>query len=210
MRDPRAAVLAFARSHPSPTRATWRRRRALLALAAVLWAGGVVLVMGGVELDPRPGWLAALTGLAALAVMGWAVRLVGSTTGQTRASLTAVVVGAPLALLAWKLGVTSFADGMSDPFPGRLGDRCFRVALVGGAGPFLALVWARRRTVTSAVRATGAAIGCAAGTVAWMVNDIRCQVGEPVHLLVGHVGPLVIFIALGDLCARVLSPRSIH
>lgn len=210
MSDARAAVLAFARANPSPTRPALRRRRAVVAALAILWSASVVGYMGGVELEPRPVWLAAATGLCALAVTSWTARLVAGFGPRRWTTLAALVVGAPLALLAWKLGVTSLAAGMLDAFPGRVGDRCFVVALAGGAGPFLALLWARRRTVTSAVRWTGAALGCVAGAAGWTVNDIRCQVGEPTHVLLGHVGPLLVFIGLGALLAGWLRPRPVR
>jgi hypothetical protein len=130
--------------------------------------------------------------------------------GRSRRVLTAAVVAIPLVLVICKLALTACAEGMSDVWIGRPGTRCFAVALLAGAGPFAAILWTRRRTVTSAVHWSGAAVGTAAGAIGWTVNELRCQVGYAPHVLLGHVLPMLIFVGLGVALSALLVPRSVR
>jgi hypothetical protein len=210
-RSTRATTLWWAGVTPSPTRARLRALRLAVGVAAAAWSSAVLLAFSGVRVAPRPDWLLLATGLAsALAAAGalWIAAARGrNMLGRSTATLAAVVVALPVALFAWKVGMTACAEGMSDVWPGRWGERCLYVSLLAGAGPFAALLWARRRSVTEGARWAGAAVGAAAGTVGWLVNDLRCQVANAPHLLLGHVLPLVVFVAGGVAVARWLEPR---
>ena len=46
-------------------------------------------------------------------------------------------------------------------------------------------------------RVAGAAMGSAAGAVAWLLVDLWCPVGHPAHVLLGHVLPMLILTAVG-------------
>jgi len=210
----REDVLRFAAATPAPTRAEVARRRLLVGAAAAAWSAGIMLSVDGVRVAPRPLWLVLATGIASAlvsaAVLWFAATRGRNMLGRSARTLAAVVVGAPVLLLAWKIGLTACADGMSDAWPMRPGTRCLTVSSLSALGPFLALLWARRRSVTDHARWTGAALGVAAGSVGWLVNDLRCQVGYWPHVLLGHLLPIAIFAALGLLLADVLSPRWIH
>lgn len=210
----RQAVLRFAETTPAPTRAEVTRRRVLAGAAAALWSASIMLSVDGVRIAPRPLWLVLATGIASALVSG-AVLWIAATRGRNMLgrgarTLAAVVVGAPALLLAWKIGLTACADGMSDAWPMRPGTRCLTVSSLSAVGPFLALLWTRRRSVTDHARWTGATLGVAAGSVGWVVNDLRCQVGYWPHLLLGHLLPIAVFAAIGILVADWLSPRWIH
>jgi Negative regulator of sigma F len=210
----KAEVLRFAQTTPAPTRAEVTLRRLLVAAAAAIWSTGVMLAINGVRIAPRPVWLVLATGLVS-ALVSAAVLFTAATRGRlmlgrSARTLGAVVLGAPVLLLAWKIGITACADGMSDAWPLRPGTRCLSVSLLSGVGPFVALLWARRRSVTDHARWTGAALGVAAGSVGWVVNDLRCQVGYWPHLLLGHLLPIGVFAAIGVLAADLLSPRWIQ
>ncbi len=177
---------------------------------AVLW------LFRGVRGGPRPLWLAVVTslGAAALATVALrvAVRRSHSMLGRAKPVLVSVVIGVPLLLVTWKVAATACAQGMADAWVGRSGTRCMIVELLDGAGPFFAILWMRRRSVLEQVRWTGASIGLAAGAIAWTLNELRCrpagvlQVAYLPHLLLGHLLPLVVFIGLGVMLARWLSP----
>lgn len=210
----RQAVLRFAETTPAPTRAEVTRGRVLAGAAAAAWSASIMLSVDGVRIAPRPLWLVLATGIASALVSG-AVLWIAATRGRNMLghgarTLAAVVVGAPVLLLAWKIGLTACAGGMSDAWPMRPGTRCLTVSSLSAVGPFLALLWARRRSVTDHARWTGAALGVAAGSVGWVVNDLRCQVGYWPHLLLGHLLPIAVFAAIGILVAERLSPRWIH
>src|SRR5262249_11756123 len=175
---------------------------------------GVMLAFNGVRIAPRPFWLVLATAAASALVSAgivWTAATRGRhMLGRSALTLGAVAIAAPTFLLAWKIGITACADGMSDSWPLRPGTRCLSVSLLSCVGPFPAPLGARRRSVTDHVRWTGAAIGVAAGSVGWFVNDLRCQVGYWPHLLLGHLLPIVVFGAIGLALAHVLSPRWIR
>ena len=207
----REAMLSWVQDVRSPTRAERRRQRAWVAAGAFAWSVAVLALFQGVRIAPRPAWLALATTLGAAALAAVALWMAAgrgaSMLGRSRRAVMAVVLGVPLALFLWKVGLTECVRGMSNAWPGRPGTRCFFVALLSGAGPFAALLWARRGTVVVDVAWMGAAMGVAAGAVGWTVNDLRCQVGYLNHLLLGHVAPVIIFVLLGLALARWLAPR---
>jgi hypothetical protein len=207
----RERVLAFARERPAPTRVQMLHRQLLVTVSALLWSVAVLSYCDGVRLAPRPGWLLMLTGggatLFALTSLWAAAGRGASMLGRSRAALMAVVLGVPLALFAWKVGFTACADEMSREWPGRWGFVCFRVAMVSGVAPFVALMWWRRGGVMAGAPWVGAAIGLTAGATAWVINDLRCEVGHVTHVLIGHVAPLPIFMVAGVLASYWLTPR---
>jgi len=207
----RQKVLDYAASAPSPTRRELGRHRFVAGAAAALWTGTVLLVFHGVRIAPRPDWLFAATALGSALLAGVAVWLVAHRgehmLGRSLATLVAVVGVVPLALFAWKVGVTACAQGMLEPFEGRTGVRCFFVSLLSGLGPFAALLWARHGSVLEHAQLYGVATGVAVGAIGWTVNELRCQVGYVPHVLLGHVLPIVVFSLIGFLAARWLAPR---
>ncbi len=132
--------------------------------------------------------------------------------GPAKPVLVSAVIGLPLLLVTWKVAATACAYGVADAWAGRSGMRCMTVALLGGAGPFVAILWMRRRSVLEQALWTGASIGVAAGAVAWTLNELRCRPAGVLHtayvphLLVGHLLPLIVFVGLGVALARWLSP----
>ena len=58
-------------------------------------------------------------------------------------------------------------------------------------------------------RALGAAVATAIGASVWVLVDAWCPVGYPLHVLLGHVLPLVLLAAVGQwLGGRWLSVRA--
>ena len=55
----------------------------------------------------------------------------------------------------------------------------------------------RRRSELHHPVLAGACIGTAAGAFAWVLTDLWCPVAYVPHLFLGHVLPLVCFVAVG-------------
>lgn len=208
MTELKQRVLAAVAAQPSPTRhATNRRRARLLAGAASLslatWA-----MSGGIRPTGRPAELMLASALGALAVA--AVALAGalsrgrSMLGRSPGALIIIAVACPLALLAWKAGVSAHFDGMTVPWPDRPGFRCLLVALASSVAPFASLLLVWRRTQPAHPRLTGLVLGTAAGAVGWLLVDLWCPVGHLEHLILGHLLPLAALAAVGAAAGRWL------
>ena len=113
------------------------------------------------------------------------------------ASLIMLLVGAPLALLAWKLGYSSLFEGATRWWPSKPGFKCLALSTVDGLAILAALLATRRVTRVVHPVAAGASTGVAAGALAWVLVDLWCPVGHVEHVLLGHVLPLVILTAVG-------------
>jgi hypothetical protein len=226
-RELRARVLAAAAAETSPTRASVRRRTAVIGLIAaatgigafmlfaMLMSGSQLVRLGG-EVAPRqhaersPA-LAVTTVAGALAVAVAAVWLAlsrgRSMLGRPRRSLLYGVGLIPVGLLAWKVGSSiAFGDPMV-AWPERPGERCLALSLVIAAGPLLSFL-AVRRSAPVQPALNGAVVGLAAGACAWVAVDLWCPVAYVPHLLLGHVLPLLVLAGAGALLGRaMLSPR---
>ena len=208
----RARVLASATAEPV------RRTRARIASALVLglacsFALGVFLARGGVRITGRPESLVGLTAGGAAAItflIAWLALARGrSMLGRSTPALLAVVVLAPLALLAWKLATTMGQPGMMRFWPERLGWRCLRLSLAISAAPLTALILLRRGKDPVHPIAWGAVMGAAVGAFSWTLVDLWCPVAYVPHLLLGHVLPLVLVTGAGALMGRLLlAPRA--
>jgi hypothetical protein len=196
-------VVSAVSGEPSPTRRAVLLRAGILLATASVVSILVFLWWGGLRAAPRPPLLIlGATGGAALLAGGaaWLVLdRVPSMLGRARVVLIAVVVGAPLALLAWKLAVSSLFEGMTTWWPERPGFRCLRLSLLVSLAPLLALLFLRRRSDPVHPVAAGAALGTVVGSFAWVLVDLWCPVAHPRHLLLGHVLPLVLVALAGAL-----------
>jgi hypothetical protein len=83
--------------------------------------------------------------------------------------------------------------------PGHPGFRCLGVTVLFGAILLAAFALARRRSDPLFPRASGAALGAAAGAWGAMMVDLWCPVLEPSHLVLGHALPIVLLTAAGAL-----------
>lgn len=223
----RARVLAAAAAETSPTRASVRRRTAIIGLIAaatglgafmifaMLMSGSQLVRLGG-EVAPqqhaeRSPALAVTTVVGALAVAVAAVWLAlsrgRSMLGRPRRSLLYGAGLVPVGLLAWKVGSSIvFGDPMV-AWPERPGERCLALSLVIAAGPLLSFL-AIRRGAPVQPALNGAVVGLAAGACAWVAVDLWCPVAYVPHLLLGHVLPLLVLAGAGALLGRaVLPPR---
>jgi hypothetical protein len=86
------------------------------------------------------------------------------------------------------------------------GGRCLAIALIVGILVLACFTVALRRSAPVATRLRGGALGAAAGAWAGLGIFIFCPSGDPHHLLVGHVLPVVAVTLLGF----SVIPRALH
>jgi hypothetical protein len=210
--DLRAKILAAARNEPSPTRA--RTLRAAAIAIALGYALSLVLFIafGGAETTLRPVSLIVTTAAGwsavALACTWGAFGRGRSMLGRSRELLVAIVVAVAPLLLAWAVLWTSVLP-TPDLHPGAsLHIKCFRATLALALGPFIAFMFVRRASDPVHPRATGAAIGAAAGAWGSVMIDLHCPASTAEHIALGHVLPTLGLAAIGAwLGQRVLGVR---
>jgi hypothetical protein len=210
MMELKERILAASAASPSPSRTAMRRRLVLLivggaaAMAAIYWMFAFRIF--GWQGIPRSQILAGGTLLGAASVAAMAVAIaVGRgrhMLGRSRRWLLAMIVLAPLSLLAWKIGWSAIFGNLAES--PRLGYRCLSMAMAMGAVPLALLAMTRRGEEPRHPGLLGAAIGVAVGACGWMLIDLWCPVAGPVHLLLGHLLPVVLLGLLGAAVGRVL------
>ena len=163
--------------------------------------------VGGIREYDRPTVLVVLTCLG-WSVIASAAAWIGvargsSMLGRSTASLVALIVATPLALLAWKVGVTvPFGPRMLAPWPTRPGFLCLWLSLAMAVPLLAAFVAVRRRSDPVHPGLAGAALGVTAGVAAGTLVDLWCPVGFVPHVLLGHILPLFAVAALGAWAGR--------
>ena len=83
-----------------------------------------------------------------------------------------------------------------DPF-WRFGNQCFSLTLAAAPWPLAALLAASAGREVFLPRLTGAALGAAAGAWASIAVEAWCPLADPIHVLRGHVAPIVLVTLLG-------------
>jgi hypothetical protein len=173
----------------------------------------VFVVAGGPHASQRPVSLVvtAAAAWAAIATVatGLALRRGRSMLGPRRAWLLAAAIAVPLLLgLTW-FGLPSPLVWASVPHGYPIDVRCFAVTLALAVGPFLAFVRLRREGDPVHPGVTGAALGVAAGAWGAVLIDLHCEMTDPLHVLLGHMLPVVLLAITGTLVARsVLAIRA--
>jgi hypothetical protein len=81
--------------------------------------------------------------------------------------------------------------------PSPWGARCLLVSSIVIGLSLSSFALALRRAVTAAVRLRGAALGAAAGAWAGLALLFFCPAGETLHLIVGHVAPMLAATVIG-------------
>jgi hypothetical protein len=181
-------------------------------MAAVLALAGVFFAIGGVRADDRP--IVHVVGTA----LGWAVVAAAATwqafgrgtsmLGRPIDRMLIVVGCTPPVLLAWVLVWNARYPDAVVPCPFAHGCKCLILTLAMAAAPFAALAFARRRSDPVHPRATGAALGAAAGAWGAVMIDLRCSYLTLSHVALGHALPVLVMAAVGYLVgARVLAVK---
>ena len=204
----RAQVLGQARNVAVPTRAELSKRHAGLIVVCALAPLSIFLAMGGVRAAPRPPALVLETvlgsGLLALLVAVAGLSRGRSMLGRPRAWLVAVVVVTPLSLLAWRVLSSAQYPDMMRQWSARPGLRCFLLSCAMSVVPLVGVLWVRRGSMPANPRLTAAGLAAAVGAAVWVLVDLWCPVAYVPHLLIGHVLPMTLLMALSALLGRGL------
>lgn len=202
----RQRVLSQVAQHPSPTRRALARQAALVTTASWLVAAVIFFLAGAVRITGRPVSLVLGSAVGTSLVVGvvvWAaLGRGGSTVGRARQSLLPIVIGSPLAILAWKLFWGAQYSGALDQWPTRPGFRCLGLSLSIGLCPIIAFMIARRNSDPVRPGLTGFAAGIAIGCITALLTDLWCPVAYLPHLLLGHLLPIAALGALGAWLGR--------
>jgi Negative regulator of sigma F len=209
----RDRVLAAVEREPVPTREEGARGR---ARAVALGFGSLiaVLVFLGVRAHGRPpGYIAAvfLTWFPIAAAATWAgVGQGRSMLGRPAGWLVAVVALTPVALLAgWAAVAMVWPSTFHDASGPHQHLVCDLATFGFSIGPLLAFRRLRRGTDAVTPWLTGAAIGTAGAAWGALALHLVCGFTAPVHILLGHIAP-VVFITLAGalLTARRVAVRA--
>jgi hypothetical protein len=204
--DLRARTLAVIRRHPAPTHRQFRARAILLIAGSTAVSLAIFFLAGGLRLEPRPGSLlvATMGGAFAIAVLSI---LIGIRRGRSMLprsgwQLALLVASVPVALFLWKIAWSAHAPGMMVEWPHRPGLRCFLLTLALGTAPLASLVVLHRNSEPLRPGLVGAALGTVIGAMAWGLLELWCPVGDPRHLLIGHVAPALLLAMIGAFLGR--------
>jgi hypothetical protein len=210
--DLKRRVLGAVAAAPAPTRSEVRRRGWLAFAVSAAIALAIFAEAGGLRLGGRPGLLVVSTCvgwiLATSAAAAFGVARGRSTPGRSTGALLVLLVALPVALLAWKVGVSlPFGAGATAPWPGRPGFRCLGLSLAMAAPLLAALVVMRRGSDPVHPAVAGAMLGLTAAIAAGALVDLWCPVAYLPHVLLGHILPLAIVAAVGAWTGRrMLAP----
>ncbi|MFO0744820.1 MAG: NrsF family protein [Myxococcota bacterium] len=198
----RERVLAAARHEPAPTRRRVRWQTLTWMAAGALATLVVFAASGGVRLGARPPALAWATAFGAFAATVAALQTIVWRRDSMMARRTSHIVlraGAiVVALSGWKLGWSAAHDAAAPAAePSALA--CGALALGLGLPPLAVALALRRRSEPRRPGSMGFALGAVAGLGASMLVDLGCPRGDPGHVLLGHVAPVLLLAALGAL-----------
>jgi hypothetical protein len=209
----RARILEAARNEPVPTRAAGRIRRirALsLGFGALLAA---LAILGPRNAGRPPGYVLAMlvAWLPIAALATWAGVSPGkSMLGRPAALRAAVVVLTPLAMVVtWVAVAQAWPSTLHDASGPRQHVFCDGLTFALSLGPLLAFAAIRRASDPVTPRLTGAAIATVAAAWGAIVLNLLCAFTAPIHILLGHVAPVVFLALVGTvLTARTVAVRT--
>jgi len=206
----RARVIDSSAREPSPTRAQLTRQHRIVLSIVMLVPLLVFIAWGGIRLGPRPERFVLQSALgSALLAVGLAIVGIGrgrSMLGRPRAWLVTQVLLTPALLFGWRVLLSARYPNMMVEWVDRPGFRCFTLSMILAVAPLLGLFWLRRGSDPLHPRLTAAAFGAAVGAGAWVLVDLWCPVGYVPHVLLGHLLPLMLLIALSALLgSRVIA-----
>jgi hypothetical protein len=182
----RTRILQAVRERPSPTRRQVAApRAALVAVALAAPLAGLVLA-GGPQVGSRPGSLLLATSgggvVLACAAIWMAVGPRAQMLDRARVWFVCTALTVPPLWFVWKVAWSAQFEGMTSPWAGRPGLRCFALTLAFALGPLVLLAAARRQSDP---------------TYAAAMVDLWCPVGDLRHVLLGHALPVALLGLLG-------------
>ena len=212
--DAKARLLAQMGRTRSPTRQAARATAWTVLPSGLLVALALYFAFDGPEHGKgRPLWFylasavswAAVATLATIGVLGRQPR----SSWRSRGALLAVAIGTPALLFALMFGMAFVFPDVAAIHPERLGLKCFGLTVAAAAFPLVALMRVRRGSDPVHPAMTGAALGAACGASAGVMVEMWCPVAAPLHVLVGHIIPIVLLTVLGAVSgARVIAMKA--
>jgi hypothetical protein len=194
----RARVLAAAAATPSTTRSRGRAAGAVLLAASVAVGASVFEGVGGfahgagrplrITLALAGGWM-AVSALLAWLVVGRG----GATLARRPLVVGAAAIATPFALFCW---MHLFNGTYLEPYDA-IGFRCLRYTLIVSALPLATFLGLRRAVEPRHPAVLGAGAGAACAAWAGALIDLWCPLTNTMHVLVGHVAPLVAATLVG-------------
>lgn len=191
---------AVAPSETSPTRGAMRTRRLLAVGLSVAWFAVMLVALGfSTTLDPMHlslyGVVPAAFGAIALAI---ALRSGKSGLGEKSRTFQLVTVVLPvISVLVVLLGPRVEHDGFA-----RAAFVCGDIVLLLGVVPLCVATYALRRfSVTGAVWRS-ALVGLGIGLVTASINALHCSNVDAMHVAVGHLWPVPIFVLVATFVLR--------
>ena len=199
----REKILAEAAATKSRTRSEGRRRAVLVYTVAALVGLPLFFYWGGFgHAASRPVPLTAglsvgalLLACAAASVAWWRGK---SQVGRSQTALLAIAILVPIVTYVW---MVSWNGRYPEPLH-KVGYRCFAMTIASGSPLLVAALWLRKRTIAVHPVAGGAALGAAAGAFGGVTVDLWCPLTNSAHVLVGHVGPIVLLALVGMIAGR--------
>jgi hypothetical protein len=198
-----------------PVRPLWTvGRRLALWLAIELAILGYTLLQTTNDYVPKlesPGYALQVAFFATAGVILAAMALRSAVPGReaSRAEIIAAValaVAGAVMLLFLPMRVT----GSLREFV-MTGSFCSYETCIKALIPWIALWWAVKRGAPTNGRAVGAMVGGAATLFTFAVMRLDCPIDEGLHLIVWHLGPVVLIIALSAIAGaawlRLRAPR---
>ncbi len=204
--DLRARILEAARHEAAPTRDVAERSATIAVVSGYAIAVVLMLVTGGPETTRRPPELLVATALGwasiALAAAWGAYGRGRSMLGRATSILgTLALVTGPL-LLGWAMMTSAWPEAQLRQGTMRIHVACFAFTMMYALAPLVGLSIARRGTDPVHPRATGAALGAAAGAWGSVMIDLHCPLSGTMHVALAHVLPVVVLAALGAWAGR--------
>lgn len=186
----------------------------LLVLSIVWLASDIVYGRPAVGLDVASSSMLQLTiVLGSLIVLTIACTSIALWRGRTGLGASSLVLAAAAALFIptytamIAVEPVHMHDGAQWTGISPWGTRCFAIAALICTLTLATLAAALRRAVPVASHLRGSALGAAAGAWAGLALFAFCPSGDTGHLLIGHVGPVVLFTLIGFFAlSRVLRP----
>jgi hypothetical protein len=180
---------------PRRRAALWTALALVCVALGVAWfgvRGDIAGAMGFVPFLLRIALLVATMWLAVVAALQLAVP--GADQRAWTRWWPLVLLGAALAVTAGEFVVASMAGDVGGPL---FAWRCVRKLTIVGAVPVLAAMVLIRRAAPLDPVWTALLALVASGAAGALTSEIACPIGQPMHVMLWHVLPIVFYAAIG-------------